>query len=125
MTSSKQDMGASFGPGSRPSDRAASAGVSPVPASIPSAATYAVHYSDGGERLAAGYDFNSRYWSEQAFVRCYESDDATIHVDFADVRWLGERLLDIASAIEARRAETAQTDSVHEGSVPPQAGDAQ
>jgi hypothetical protein len=54
---------------------------------------------------------DSRYWSEQAFIRCYGSDDATLRINHGDVRWLGERLIDIASAIEARRAET------HSGSV--------
>lgn len=77
--------------------------VSAVPVSIPNAASWAVHYNDGGERLAVGYNLDSRSWPAHAFIRCYESADETIYVELSDARWLGERLLDIASAIEARQ----------------------
>ncbi len=85
--------------------------------SIPCAAKWAVYFDDGGERLTVSYDQRDDYWRDKVKVVANESDDSSVHVDLGDARWLAARLIDAAIAMEARRAETPQDDSVHDSAA--------
>jgi hypothetical protein len=92
--------------------------VSPLRASIPSAAKWALFYDDypDCERIAVQYDCNSKYFPDRAQIIWNGSDDNTVYATPEEARWLSGLLLQIAQAIETRRAATG-TGAVHESAV--------
>jgi hypothetical protein len=79
---------------------------------------FVLRYDDGGERLSVRHDAGSEHWGDKVLIRQYESDDRVIYVDLADLDWLIGALKLVVIATEARRAETPQSGSFHEGAGP-------
>jgi hypothetical protein len=114
--SDEQSLGVPFGPGYS-AEPEPSFTVSAVPVSIPNAAKWSQFYSDGSEGLSVSYDTEGQYFPNAVQISPYgHNSDSAIYIDLENVRWLAARLLEAASAIEARRAET-QSGSVHESAV--------
>jgi hypothetical protein len=80
-----------------------------------SALSFVLPFDDGGERLSVSHDERNEHWGEHVVIRQNESDDSVIYVRLADLNWLIGALKLAAIATEARRAETPQSGSVHEG----------
>jgi hypothetical protein len=125
-----KDMGASASQtGLWPTVEPVSAVSPPDGASIPSAVGFVVMYSDGsGAEIEVRFDAYADYFSDSVKIGCHGGD---IYVPLEHLDWLIAALVGVrdnrraASGTEARRAETAETGSVHDGPVPPQAADAQ
>lgn len=105
-----------------PSDRAVAAtpssqqAVSPVPASIPSAASFDVGvYSDGSRPvLRVYYDTDGHYATHNVWLE--SGGDNWVAFDASYASEICATIMSCAQAIEARRAET-QGGSVHESAV--------
>ena len=68
---------------------------------IPNAAKWLLLSDDNSERLEVSYDLASN-WGDEVLICSNDSSDWQVRIESHDLRWLAARLLDAASAIEAR-----------------------
>ena len=64
---------------------------------------YLIRFSDGGKKLEVSYDLEAKHFAEVLTIRANESDDSTVYVDLADVRWLAHVLAEVANELRDYR----------------------